>query len=250
MLDKIVNLGIGKREAEELIAVSKDIEKDYELLKKGYPIQYLIGYVSFYGYDVKVTKDVLIPRPETELLVDLSIKKIKEMKLLEPKLLDICTGSGCIALTLKSELPNSIVYASDISYKALNLAISNFKTNKVPIYYMRSDLFKNFRKEDTFDAIISNPPYISKKDKVETIVLKNEPKIALFSKDDGLYHIKKIIIEGYRRLNDNGFIALEIGDKQKTKLETFIRTTLSIKNYEYKEDLTGKTRFLFIYKNE
>jgi len=101
MLEKIVNLGIGKREAEELIAVSKDIEKDYELLKKGYPIQYLIGYVSFYGYDVKVTKDVLIPRPETELLVDLSLKKIKENKLAEPKILDICTGSGCIALTIK-----------------------------------------------------------------------------------------------------------------------------------------------------
>jgi len=145
MLEKIVNLGIGKREAEELIAVSKDIEKDYELLKKGYPIQYLIGYVSFYGYDVKVTKDVLIPRPETELLVDLSLKKIKENKLAEPKILDICTGSGCIALTIKSEMPNSIVYASDISYKALNLAVSNFKANKVPIYYMRSDLFKNFR---------------------------------------------------------------------------------------------------------
>lgn len=250
MLEKIVNLGIGKREAEELISVSKNIEKDYELLKKGCPIQYLIGYVSFYGYDVRVNKGVLIPRPETETLVELTMKVIKDRKLDNPKILDICTGSGCIALALKSELPQSIVYAADISYKALNLAVSNFKLNKVPIYYMRSDLFKNFRKEDIFDVIISNPPYISKKDKVENIVLKNEPKIALFSKDDGLYHIKKIIIEGYGRINKGGFIAIEIGENQKIKLENFIKKTLSIINYEFKEDLTGKTRFLFIYKDE
>lgn len=250
MLDKIVSLGIGKREAEELVAVSKDIERDYELLKKGKPIQYLIGYVSFFGYDIKISNNVLIPRPETERLVELTIERNKKNGFKNPKILDICTGSGCIAVALKKEIEDSTVYASDISYKALNVAVSNFKANKTPIYYMKSDLFKNFRKEDTFDIIISNPPYISKKEKIEEIVKKNEPKLALFSKDDGLYHIKKIIIEGYKRLNNNGFMALEIGNTQSERLAEFMNNSLENIKYEFKKDFSDRTRFLFIYKSE
>lgn len=249
MEEKIVELGIGRREAQELIKVSNDIYKDYEKLKKGYPIQYLIGYVNFYGNDIIVNKNVLIPRPETEMLVEQTIKRIKERKLEQSKVLDICTGSGCIAITLKKEIPSLEVFASDISFKALNVAVKNFNKNGVKIYYKRSNLFKKLKK-DTFDVIISNPPYISKKEEIESIVKDNEPSLALFSKDNGLYHLKQIIIEGYQHLNSNGFIALEIGYLQEKPLKEFLTKKLKTIKFEFKKDLSNKTRYLFIYKNE
>lgn len=248
-IDEIIALGIGKREAEELISVSKNIDRDIRLLKKDYPIQYLIGYSNFYGYDIKVTPSVLIPRPETEGLVEETLKEIKKRKYDNPIVMDMCTGSGCIALTIKKELPNSEVYAIDKSIRALNIARENFINNKVKIYYMRSNLFNNIPKYPSkYDVIISNPPYISKTEKIANSV-KREPKLALYSKDDGLYHIKKIILKGYELLNDNGFISLEIGETEKDRLTTFLDDN-NFKNYELKKDLVNKIRYLFIYKNE
>lgn len=249
MEEEIVKLGIGRREALELISVSKNIYKDYELLKKGVPIQYLIGYVNFYGYDIKVNNSVLIPRPETEMLVELTLKKINEKKLNEGTVLDMCTGSGCIAIALKNEMPSLTVFASDISYKAMNVAVKNFNYTKSKIYYKRSNLFNKI-KDEMFDVIISNPPYISKNEDIQKIVKKNEPKLALYSKDDGLYHIKKIILEGYQHLNNNGFIALEIGESQEKRLTEFVKKKLNNTNYEFVKDLSKRTRYLFIYKNE
>lgn len=249
MLEEIISLGIGKREAEELLKVSKNINKDIKLLKKGYPIQYLIGYVDFYGNKIIVNENVLIPRPETEYLIEKTIEKLKNKK--NPNILDLCTGSGCISVTLKKEVPNSEVYCTDISIKALNIALKNFKNNNVSIYYKKSNLFNKIHPEEKFDVIISNPPYISKKDLLEDIVKNNEPNIALYSKDNGLFHIKKIIIEGYKRLYKNGFLALEIGSMQKKEIESFIIRKLD-KNikYTFEKDLSGKIRYLFINKNE
>ena len=249
MLNEITSLGIGEREALELIKVSKNIKRDVKLLKKDYPIQYLIGNVDFYGYNIVVNESVLIPRPETEYLVELTIKEINSRKISKPVILDICTGSGCIAISLKGKIKDSEVYASDKSIRALNVAKENFKNNKMKICYIKSDLFKNLPEYPSkYHVIISNPPYISKKESVGASV-KNEPDMALYSKDDGLYHIKKIIIDGYNKLSNNGFISLEIGETQKDRLETFIKNNLQEVNYRFEKDLTNKVRYLFIFKN-
>jgi release factor glutamine methyltransferase len=249
MLEEIISLGISKREATELIKVSKNIKKDLVLLKKGYPIQYLIGYVDFYGNKIIINASVLIPRCETEFLVEKVLSIIKKKANLDLKILDLCTGSGCISIALKKEIPSLEVYSSDISIKALNIAVKNFKNNRVKIFYKRSDLFNKIDKDDYFDVIVSNPPYISKKEKIEKVVEDNEPKLALYSKDEGLYHIKKIIIEGCNHLNKNGFLAIEIGSSQKKALENFMHTRLN-KNIEFyfDPDLNNLVRYLFIFK--
>ena len=155
IINKIISLGISKREAEELIIVSKDIEHDYKLLKDGYPIQYLIGYVDFYGYKINVNEDVLIPRYETEYLLEKVINISKKIFSNKINILDIGTGSGAISIVLKNKL-NSNVTACDISKKALNVAINNAKINNSSIKFIESDIFSNIN--DKFDIIISNPP--------------------------------------------------------------------------------------------
>ena len=128
MKDKIVALGFSSVEVDELLKVSKDIESDYLKLKNKYPIQYLIGYVNFYGYKINVNESVLIPRYETEYLVEKTIKYIKDNFNSKINILDLCTGSGSIAISLSKEL-NCIVDASDISSKALEIAKINAKEN-------------------------------------------------------------------------------------------------------------------------
>ena len=142
MINKIISLGISRREAEELIAVSKDIEHDYELLKNGYPIQYLIGYVDFYGYRINVSEDTLIPRYETEYLVEKVINICNKMFNDKINILDIGTGSGAISIVLKDKL-NSMVTGCDISDKALKMALNNAKINNLDINYVKSDIFSN-----------------------------------------------------------------------------------------------------------
>ena len=174
MINKIISLGISKREAKELISVSKDIEHDYKLLKDGYPIQYLIGYVDFYGYKINVNEDVLIPRYETEYLLEKVINISKKIFSNKINILDIGTGSGAISIVLKNEL-NSNVTACDISKKALNVAINNAKINNSSIKFIKSDIFSNIN--DKFDIIISNPPYISSDEVIMDSVKKYEPKL-------------------------------------------------------------------------
>ena len=190
MINKIISLGISKREAEELISVSKDIEHDYKLLKDGYPIQYLIGYVDFYGYKINVNEDVLIPRYETEYLLEKVINISKKIFSNKINILDIGTGSGAISIVLKNEL-NSNVTACDISKKALNVAINNAKINNSSIKFIKSDIFSNIN--DKFDIIISNPPYISSDEVIMDSVKKYEPNLALYAPKDGLYFYEEII---------------------------------------------------------
>ena len=189
MINKIISLGISKREAEELISVSKDIEHDYKLLKDGYPIQYLIGYVDFYGYKINVNEDVLIPRYETEYLLEKVINISKKIFSNKINILDIGTGSGAISIVLKNEL-NSNVTACDISKKALNVAINNAKINNSSIKFIKSDIFSNIN--DKFDIIISNPPYISSDEVIMDSVKKYEPNLALYAPKDGLYFYEEM----------------------------------------------------------
>ena len=155
-------------------------------LEKGIPIQYIIGNVDFYGNTINVDKSVLIPRFETELLVDKTINKIKKIFQNEKvDILDLGTGSGCIAITLKKEI-NSNVDALDISNDALNIAIENAKNNQVDINFIKKDM--TTYKEKKYDVIISNPPYIKYDEEIMDIVKNNEPHLALYADDSGLYY--------------------------------------------------------------
>lgn len=240
MKNEIIKLGISDLEAEELIKTSKNIKKDIKLLKKNYPIQYLIGYVNFYGYKILVNKNVLIPRYETEFLVEKTIKYIKELNIKNPVILDLCTGSGCIAISLKKELKDATVYASDISSKALKICEKNIKLNNVEVKLIKSNLFNKI-KNKKFDVIITNPPYVKINDKISPQV-KFEPKKALYAKDNGNYIIKKIINDSLKYLKLTSLLAIETNNLTYKELKD--------KKYIFEKDLTGKYRYLFLMNKE
>ena len=243
MINKIISLGISKREAEELISVSKDIEHDYKLLKDGYPIQYLIGYVDFYGYKINVNEDVLIPRYETEYLLEKVINISKKIFSDKINILDIGTGSGAISIVLKNEL-NSNVTACDISKKALNVAINNAKINNSNINFIESDIFSNIN--DKFDIIISNPPYISSDEVIMDSVKKYEPNLALYAPKDGLYFYEEIIKDARKYLNDKFIIAFEIGWWQGNLIYDIAKRYFNDSVIRIEKDLTDRDRYLFI----
>lgn len=244
MLDKITKLGISRREAEELIKVSKDINKDYELLLKGYPIQYLIGYVNFYGYKIFINKNVLIPRFETEGLVSKTIELLKKYNFYNINALDLCTGSGVIAVTLAKELEIPVT-ASDISEKALKVAKYNMDYHKINCNILKSDLFINIREK--YNLIITNPPYVNKDENISEIV-KKEPTIALFSDDKGTNHIKRILRDCQNHLEKNFLLAIEIGSEQGNELRAYATKMFPNSKIFIEQDLTNKDRYLFILK--
>ncbi len=143
----------------------KNIDKVLKKIEKGYPIQYLIGNVNFCGYHINVNKHVLIPRFETEYLVEKTVQYLKKLKFKKASILEIGTGSGCISISLKKELPSLEITAIDISKKALKLAKKNAKLNKVKIHFIKKNLFK-LNLINKYDCIISNPPYILPKEKL------------------------------------------------------------------------------------
>ncbi len=244
MRNKIIKLGYSSVEVDELLKVSSNIEEDYKKLKKQYPIQYLIGYVNFYGYKIYVNENVLIPRYETEFLVEktlLYIKNIFNDKNI--KILDLCTGSGCISIAISKEL-NVEVLGSDISSKALEIARKNAKENDANVKYIESDLFENI--DNKYDVIISNPPYISKNEKIMESVELYEPHLALFAEDDGLYFYKKILHNIKKHLNKKFIIAFEIGYLQAELIRKIIYSELENVKVIIEKDLSEKNRFVFI----
>lgn len=243
MLNKIIKLGISKVEAEELIRVSKNIENDYQKLLEDYPIQYLIGYVNFYGYKININNDVLIPRYETEYLVEKTINYIKKIFNKNVNILDIGCGSGAISIALKKELDCKIT-ACDISSKALKVASKNSQLNNADITIIKSDIYKNIH--DKFDVIISNPPYISEDEKIMDSVKKYEPHIALYAKEDGLYFYKEILKSAKEYLNDKFIIAFEIGCCQSKKISSIAKTYFNDSKIIVEKDLSLKDRYIFI----
>ena len=213
-------------------------------LEKGKPIQYIIGNVDFYGNIIKVNPSVLIPRFETELLVDLTIKKIKNIfKDKKIDILDLGTGSGCIAITLKKEI-NSNVDALDISSDALDLAISNAKDNNVEINFIHKDM--TIYKEKKYDVIISNPPYIRYDEEIMDIVKNNEPYQALYAKDNGLYFYKEIIKNIPNITKDKYLVCFEIGESQSSEIVDIVKKYLKDINISVHKDYSNKDRFIFI----
>jgi protein-(glutamine-N5) methyltransferase, release factor-specific len=193
--------------------INKNINEDT-------PLSHLVGFDYFYDRKFKVTKDVLSPRMETEELIYMVLEYIKKSKKDSFRILDLCTGSGIIAITLKKEIVEKYteIVASDISEKALSIAIENANNNNANITFIKSDLFDNI--SGKFDLIISNPPYISYKDKItiKDSVLNYDPHLALFAEEDGIYFYRKIIENAVHYLSKDGVIFFEIGYDQKEKI--------------------------------
>ena len=216
--------------------LNSEEEKTYiTLLKKvndGYPLQYITNKQQFMGEEFYVDKNVLIPQPDTEILVEKTIEIAKENK--ANKILDLCTGSGAIAISLKKYLPNIEVTASDISKKALEVANKNAKSLNTTINFIESDMFKNIN--DKFDIIVSNPPYI-KTDVINTLDkdVKHEPIIALDGGSDGLKFYKAIRKDVEKYLKENGTVIMEIGFDQKEEVLNLFEGAICIKDYENRD---------------
>ena len=214
-----------------------------ERLLSGEPVQYIIGNVDFYGNTIKVNKDVLIPRFETELLVEKTIKLIRNKYKKKIDILDIGTGSGCIAITLSKEV-NSKVVGCDISTSAIALAKDNAILNNAKVDFIESNVFSNIKGK--YDVIISNPPYISKDEKIMDIVYNNEPHTALFADNNGLYFYDKILKECKNYLKDNYIIAFEIGESQGNDIISLCNKYLDNVKVWVEKDLSGRDRYVFI----
>ena len=180
-------------------------------LKNQIPIQYIVGETAFYGLIYKVDKNVLIPRPETEELVEWIVKNHKNKQFIN--ILDVGTGSGCIAISLAKNLPNATVSALDISDEALNVAKNNAEINQVTVEFIQADILKIEKLENNFDIIVSNPPYVRELEKaqMQQNVLSNEPHIALFVENENpLLFYDKIAELEKKYLTQNGVFYFEI----------------------------------------
>ena len=216
-----------------------------ERLKTHEPIQYILGKTSFMDMEFKVNSSVLIPRPETEELVRLMMKEDLDGK----EILDIGTGSGCIAISLAKYLPNAKVTALDISKDALKVAKENAKLNNVDIHFINADIFK-YKSDKKYDVIISNPPYVtqSEQELMQSNVVKYEPKGALFVSDyNPLLYYRTILNFSKLSLNKNGIIYFEINENYKDEIIELVHN-YGYSNVDCKLDVFGKYRFCVIFK--
>lgn len=220
------------------------LEENVKKLKDGIPVQYIIGNVDFYGYQFCVNENVLIPRFETEELVNRTMEYSRQLGITTPKVLDIGTGSGCIAITMAKELLNSIVTAVDVSKEALEVANINSSNNKANVQFIESDLFNNINGK--YNIIISNPPYISYDEEIEEIVKNNEPHLALFAANNGLYFYDKILEQAKEYLISPSLIAFEIGQTQGNEICELAKKYFLNSEITLEKDLQGKDRFVFI----
>ena len=212
-------------------------------LENGEPVQYIVGNVDFYGLNFKVNNNVLIPRFETEELIEKTINYIKN-NFDKVDILDIGTGSGCIAITLNKKI-NASVDAVDISDKALEVAKENNKRNNTNVNFIKSDILSNVTKK--YDVIISNPPYIRYDEEIMDIVKNNEPHLALYADDNGLFFYKEILKESKKYLNDKFLIAFEIGHEQGEDIKKEALKYFDNANILIEKDLQQRDRFVFIY---
>lgn len=226
----------------------RNLEPIVNKINNHYPIQYLIGNVDFYGYTIKVNEDVLIPRFETETLVEKTLNFIKKLNLENSSLLDIGTGSGCISVALKCEMPSLEITAIDKSRKALMLARKNAKFNRVKINFICKDLFK-YNLVNDYDIIVSNPPYIEENSDVSPEV-KYEPREAIFvSNDNPLIYYEEVLKVALKALNKKHLIAFEIDEDHAEDLKKLVKKYFKSDKIRIEKDLSDKYRYMFIYSN-
>ena len=202
-------------------------KEELQLLKEGVPIQYIIGFIDFDDLKIKVDKRALIPRYETQEVVNKALEFIND----NSNVLDLCTGSGYIGLTIASKTKSKVTM-SDISDKALGLAKENAQTNNLDVKIIKSDLFENI--SGKFDVIVSNPPYIPTNNKLDKSVIDHEPLNALFAGRDGNEFYKRIILEAPKYLNKDGILIFEISEDNKD----FIIS----QGFDVLKDINGKYR--------
>jgi len=238
-------LAITKSETDTFFKVLED-------LKQQKPIQYILGETEFFGLPFKVNKNVLIPRPETEELVDLIIRSVMSLVVDKPvKILDIGTGSGCIAIALAKNLPNAKVYALDVSKEALKVAKQNAEINKVDINFIEASILDDtchlaFEAESNFDIIVSNPPYVRnlEKEEIKPNVLDNEPHLALFVEDDNpLLFYRAITNFAIKKLKDKGSLYFEINQYLGEETQQLL-VDANFEAIELLKDLNGNDRML------
>ena len=234
-----------------VFALQQEVTEREEVFVKGIfqqlaahkPAQYIIGQADFYGMQLKVDERVLIPRPETEELVELILAENPETNL---SVLDIGTGSGAIALALAKNRPDWSVTAADISQDALDVANENAKNQNLQIFLKKSDCFTEI--SEKYDIIVSNPPYISREDESEVglNVLNSEPHLALFADEDGLAIYRRIAEDAKDYLKDGGKIYLEIGYKQGQSVPELFRKHLPEKRVRTLKDQFGQDRMVVV----
>lgn len=224
--------------------VKKYLKKLNRGIKKDIPVQHLVGYSYFFGNKFLVNKNVLIPRNETEELVEhtLIFYDMYFSSLSKVKVLDLATGSGCIGITLAMEIPNAIVKASDISRKALNVARKNAYLNNASIDFIKSNWFENINGK--FDIIIANPPYLTTDEEIGVTVDK-EPKISLYGGDNGLMHYQTIIENIKPYLNERALVGFEHGIGHSNELRELILKYFPNANITQFNDLNNRPRFTF-----
>ncbi|MBQ9519889.1 MAG: peptide chain release factor N(5)-glutamine methyltransferase [Acholeplasmatales bacterium] len=248
---------VTKLETYELyVKMSEEIEEDIvnkfneifdKYLHDNKPIQYLIGYTTFYGYDFIVNDSVLIPRCETEELVENVLYRYDEH--FKGKIVDVCdlaTGSGCIAISLAKEEKNMRVIATDISPEALEVARKNNEKMGAAVKFFEGDMLAPLG-DMKFDIFVSNPPYIPEEEEVMSLVKDNEPNIALFGGSDGM-KFYKIILSGLKpHLKEKAMIAFEHGYDKKDEMQKLAKFYFPKAKVETLKDLEGKDRMTFIY---
>lgn len=225
---------------------------------KNEPLAYLTGHKEFFGLDFYVNQNVLIPRPESEWLVENSIKYLEDrirhtqIQTTKYQILDVGTGSGCLIISIAKQFNNKTIdqckyYASDISDKALNVALKNAKNHQTDINFIQSDLFKNIERELKFDLIIANLPYVPFESKLNTdyrLPTSYEPQNAIFARDNGTEIIKRFLLEVKDRLNNGGTILIELDPRNASEIKKFAKNIFN--NTELEKDLAGFNRYLIL----
>lgn len=236
---------IDKEYLEKYLELDK-LEDGLKKLKEGIPVQYIVGNMDFYGFNFDIDSRVLIPRFETEELVEKTVNYLKGFNG-DLSIIDLGTGSGCIAITLKKLLPNTNVSAVDISDDALKVARGNALKLGVDINFIQSDMLNNVTGK--FDCIISNPPYIAYDEDIMEIVKNNEPHMALYADNNGLYFYEEILKNCSKFLNDKFLIAFEIGQTQGEAIKSLAHQYLDNITVSIEQDIQGLDRFVFIWSN-
>ncbi len=225
----------------------KLFRKEVEYLKNGKPLQYVLGNINFYGTNFYINENVLIPRFETEQLVEKTISYINEKFSFPVDIIDLGCGSGVIGLTLEKKVSSNSIDLIDISSPALEVAKVNCQNLNSKAKLIQSDMWQNISKR--YHVIISNPPYIKTTEEIEDIVKDNEPHLALYAGEDGLDCYRKILFDIKEHMQDKCLIAFEIGSTQGEALKKLVFSLFPNAQISIEKDLADRNRFFFIFKN-